>query len=331
MKQKTKKIILSIFLAVIILITIGLFAGSNYLFNYGLSRGGDGGNRVAANEVIDDESSDSDEISIVDMNKEIIKSSTSSFKEMNPSEIYRVVTNDGLSLFSKVHFNDSDNWVILIHGYRADNENMYDFAPFYYEKGFNVLLPDLRASGSSEGEYIGMGTLDMEDMKLWIDWIIENNSNANIVIHGVSMGAATTMNLSGENLQGNIKVFIEDSGYTSAWNIFKGELKYRFNFPSFPLLNIANIITNMRADYDLKSPSPIEQVAKSDRPIMFIHSRDDDFIPFEMVEELYEAKVNGDREIIRTDIAGHGDVMYYLNDEYWNQVFEFIGKYIDIN
>ena len=168
-------------------------------------------------------------------------------------------------------------------------------------------------------------------MKLWIDWIIENNSNANIVIHGVSMGGATTMNLSGENLQGNVRVFIEDSGYTSAWNIFKGELKYRFNFPSFPLLNIANIVTNMRADYDLKTPSPIEQVAKADRPIMFIHSRDDDFIPFEMVEELYEAKVNGDREIIRTDTAGHGDVMYYLNDEYWNQVFEFIGKYIDIN
>lgn len=330
MKKRTKKIIIFVIVSILALLAIAFYMGSNYLFNYGLERGGDGGNRVAANKVLDEESSDSDEENIVDMNKEIIKASTMSFKEMNPSETYRVVTQDGLNLYSKVHFNDSDNWVILIHGYRSDNENMYDFAPFYYEKGFNILLPNLRASGTSEGKYIGMGTLDMEDMKLWIDWIIENNKNANIVIHGVSMGAATTMNLSGENLQNNVKIFIEDSGYTSPWNIFKSELKYRFNLPSFPLLNIANILTNMRADYDLKSPSPIEQVAKSYRPIMFIHSKDDDFIPFSMVEELYDAKINGDKEILRTDIAGHGDVMYYLNNEYWNQVFNFIGQYINL-
>lgn len=34
----------------------------------------------------------------------------------------------------------------------------------YAEKGFNVLVPDLRAHGESEGEIIGMGWLDRLDL-----------------------------------------------------------------------------------------------------------------------------------------------------------------------
>ena len=38
----------------------------------------------------------------------------------------------------------------------------------------------MRATGESEGEYIGMGWLDKDDLKCWIDLIIKQNNNSNI-------------------------------------------------------------------------------------------------------------------------------------------------------
>lgn len=54
----------------------------------------------------------------------------------------------------------TDNrWAVVIHGYRSSHESdsVLDMARHYYDAGFNVLTPDLRASGQSEGDYVGMG------------------------------------------------------------------------------------------------------------------------------------------------------------------------------
>ena len=63
----------------------------------------------------------------------------------------------------------------------------------FSKEGYNVLIPSMRACSESDGEYIGMGWLDKEDLKCWIDLIIEQNRNSNIILHGSPMGAATEM------------------------------------------------------------------------------------------------------------------------------------------
>ena len=116
----------------------------------------------------------------------------------------------------------------------------------------------MRATGESEGEYIGMGWLDKDDLKCWIDLIIKQNNNSNIILHGSSMGAATVLMASGDELSSNVKAIIEDSGYTSVWDIFASEAKARFNLPAFPVLNMFEIVANFRAKYDIKEASALE-------------------------------------------------------------------------
>ena len=70
---------------------------------------------------------------------------------------------------------------------------MMSYGEKYYEMGYNVLLPNNRAHGNSEGNYIGMGWLDKDDIACWVNWINKQDPNAKIILHGVSMGAATTM------------------------------------------------------------------------------------------------------------------------------------------
>lgn len=74
---------------------------------------------------------------------------------------------DGLKLAGQmfIHPNKQNKWVICVHDYRSTGKrDMSHIGKRYAEKGFNVLVPDLRAHGESEGEIIGMGWLDRLDL-----------------------------------------------------------------------------------------------------------------------------------------------------------------------
>ena len=93
---------------------------------------------------------------------------------------------------------DSERWVLLLHGYTGWKEEMYQFACWYHGQGYSVLVPDLRCQGESEGDFIGMGWTDHYDCTLWIDQILEQCPEADIVLHGQSMGAATALIMAGD-------------------------------------------------------------------------------------------------------------------------------------
>lgn len=199
----------------------------------------------------------------------------------------------------------------------------HDHYDHFSEEGYNVLIPYMRATGESEGEYIGMGWLDKDDLQCWINKIIEQNNNANIVLHGSSMGAATVLMASGDDLPSNVKAIIEDSGYTSVWDIFASEAKVRFGLPEFPVLNMFEIVANFRAKYDIKKASALEQVKKANIPILFIHGDSDDFVPEYMCEQLYNAaNCKKEKQIIQG--AGHTESRYKEPETYYNKIFEFL-------
>ncbi len=237
----------------------------------------------------------------------------------SPVSIY---SNDGLKLQAKMTRTDSNIWVIVIHGYKGNNSLMMKYGARYAERGYNVLLPDNRAHGESEGKYVGMGWLDKEDIKCWIDWIISQDEKAQILLHGRSMGAATTMMVSGDNPP-QVIGYIEDCGYNSVWDIFVSELDKRFSLPSFPVMNLSNLVARWKAGYDFKEASATAQVGKCKKPMLFIHGEDDDFVPVWMGYEVYEA-ARCEKEFFLVKGAGHSQAELKDPQAYWDKVFEFI-------
>jgi len=236
---------------------------------------------------------------------------------------------DKLNLKGYEYMNESSShkWAIVVHGYNGRASEMTKYIRNFYERGYNVIAPDLRGHGNSEGDYVGMGWHDRKDVLLWIQQILKKDPNAEIALYGISMGGATVMMTSGEDLPSNVKVIIEDCGYSTVSDEFTYQLKDLFHLPKFPVMNAANTVTKLRAGYDLEEASAVKQVEKSKAPMLFIHGNADTFVPFEMLDQVYNAaKVEKEKLIVPG--AGHGEAEKVDSNKYWNTVWKFVEKYI---
>lgn len=232
----------------------------------------------------------------------------------------------------------TDRTAVIVHGYTDNAIRMMMIGYLYsHELGFNILLPDLHGHGMSEGSEIRMGWLDRLDVLQWMLYADElfgrpNGGTTRMVVHGISMGAATTMMVSGDvNQEGNlmpfVKCFVEDCGYTSVWDEFQGELKGQFGLPAFPLLHIASLLCKLEYGWSFREASALQQVARCQLPMLFIHGEDDTFVPTEMVYPLYEAKPEPKALWIA---PGSAHALSYRDhpEEYTARVKAFVEQYI---
>ena len=317
-----KKALIAV-VVVLLAVDVGV---ANYLVSYAIGRSGDAGNRNVALAV--EQPTDALEITIQE-NREAQQALTADFLARVNEEPVEIRSTDGLRLTGGYFAqSDSHRWAIAIHGYRGNHTQMYAPCQRFYDAGYQVLTPDLRGCGQSEGSFVSMGWDDRKDMLLWIDWILQRDPQAQIVLYGISMGGATTMMTAGEDTPDAVKVFVEDCGYTSVWDIFASELKLRFHLPEFPILHTASAIARLRAGWSFGQASSEAQLQAAEKPMLFIHGDQDDFVPFWMLQEVYDAKTQGEKEMIIAPGAGHGGSRNVMGEEYWEAVFAFIDKHM---
>ncbi len=229
---------------------------------------------------------------------------------------------DGLKLHAKKFFpaQNSNRWAILVHGYGRDGTFAYDYADEYLKRGWNVLIPDLRASGQSQGEFITMGALESKDIAFWTQKL---PPDAKIVLHGVSMGAATVLlTASTQNIQ-NLCAVVEDCGYSSAYDMFTAQLNKIFGLPEHPVMPCANFVCKIKTSVKISDAAPLEVVNNIKVPVLFIHGDADKLVPVEMLEKLYE-KTTAPKEKFIVAGAGHADSKRNDPVAYFDKVFTFL-------
>jgi len=320
--NKMVKVTLIILIIVAVLGLAGLTAASFYFYDFAIKRS-------QKDFLMDDEnfqdSSSSEESTDTDYEFD------ADWMDNTGYETWNITSEDGLKLtgYYIPASVATTKTVILAHGYTSRGKDMAMFAKFYHEElGYNVLMPDARGHGESEGDYIGFGWPERKDYPLWISKVIDTiGSDAQIALHGISMGGATVMMVSGEELPEQVKVIIEDCGYSSVYDELSYQLKEMFRLPAFPILNATSILTSMKAGYGFYEASSVSQVKKAEVPILFIHGSEDTFVPTEMVYKVYDACAS-EKELLIVEGAGHGMARWVGMEGYDKKVTEFIGKYI---
>lgn len=241
-----------------------------------------------------------------------------------------LLSHDGLTLRGHLFTReDSHRYAIVCHGYNGDPASMAGYAMRFYDMGCTVLLPAARAHENSGGDYYGMGWPERKDMLGWIDRIIAADPQAEILLFGVSMGGATVMMTSGEQLPDQVKCIIEDCGYTSVWDEFSVQLDSLFGLPNLPLLHTAGLICRLRAGYGFREASAVEQLKQAEVPMLFIHGEADTFVPYSMLQQVYDACASAEKELLSVPDAPHGAAAWTDPDLYWNTVDTFVAKHID--
>lgn len=245
------------------------------------------------------------------------------------TDVY-ITSDDGLKLHG-LYFptGNEKKIVICFHGYTSEGKKDYvALSDYYLKNGYSMLLVDLRAHGQSEGEYIGFGCLDRNDALGWINFIIKKcGDDAQILLHGTSMGGATVLMTSGLDLPKQVKGIISDCAFTSPKYVFTHVLHSMYHLPAFPVIQIASAVNRKKAGYGMDDCNSAREVKKAKVPILFIHGSGDTFVPCSMCDEIYENCASPKNKLI-VEGASHAESYYKDTAAYEKALDEFIGGII---
>ena len=215
----------------------------------------------------------------------------------------------------------SNKTAVLIHGWRDQAIWMMSIGQVYERMGYNLVLPDLHAHGLSDGEAVGMGWQERRDILHWMSLFLTDT----MVVHGVSMGAATAMNVSGEQMHEGIRSlkFVEDCGYTSVWDEFSYEMGEEFGLSDFPLMYSTSLLCRLKYGWSFGEAAPLRQIARCRYPMLLIHGDSDDFVPSWMVRRLYDAKPEPKRIWVTRGVQ-HAHSFKDYPEEYARRLSDFL-------
>lgn len=222
-------------------------------------------------------------------------------------ELFEIESFDGLKLRGYYYEYSPDSPLELIfHGYGGNAErDLSGGVERCFALGRSAVLIDQRGAGMSEGRISSFGINERLDCLEWIKFATRKfGKDRPLIIGGVSMGAATVMMASGEDLPKNVACVMADCGYSSSKKIIKKVVREMKLPPSlvYPFIRLGGMLYGK---FDIEETDPVSAVARSKTPIIYIHGDEDDFVPHSMSVECFEA-TRAPKKLVTIEGAGHG-------------------------
>lgn len=249
-------------------------------------------------------------------------------KDHNAQDVY-TQSHDGLKLHGLwIPAENARGTVLFAHGYRSTM--LVDFGlafDFYHKHGMNLLIPEQRSHGKSEGRYITFGVKESRDMQNWIDYHNCQLATVPVILSGLSMGASTMLYLADKDLPENVKGIIADCGFTSPRDILSSVFQRVTHLPALPSLWVTDLLARLLAGFRLDEQDTRRSLAKSHLPVIMVHGTEDDFVPCEMTESGYAA-CTGEKQLLLVEGADHGVSFLVAKEQYTAMIIDFLNKYI---
>ncbi|WP_283691452.1 alpha/beta hydrolase [Clostridium perfringens] len=243
---------------------------------------------------------------------------------------------DVLNLTSTLIMNENptNKFIVLVHGVSICYVGSLKYFDIFYKNGFNVLIVNQRRHGKSEGKYSTYGFYEKYDVNMWIEYLKSRFGNDIILgLHGESMGAGTVMETI--PLNDSIKFVIEDCGYSNFHELIGFQITHAYKNRLVrkilrPSLIFANFFMKTKAKFSMKKIVPIDIVASTSLPMMFIHGKEDYFVPWYMSVDLYNAKTKGYKKLYLVEGAKHAEALEVNKILYEKKIMTFIEKALSL-
>ena len=205
--------------------------------------------------------------------------------------------------------------VIFFHS--ENNSSAIDFSAefkMYRKMNYNILLPDQRAHGISEGKYSTMGIMESYDLVSWCRWLeMCFGTESEIIIHGISIGAFSAVAAAANpEMPQNVKYIIADSVYPLIRDFINARAKNELSFLAKPVSAFLNIFYKNHIGFDMRDFS-LYTVCKSVKiPVLFIHPEKDRLSPRKNIESLLK-RIPVESKLITVRKAPHATC--FVKDE----------------
>lgn len=207
--------------------------------------------------------------------------------------------------------------IILLHGYPADKGDILP-AMVFLNRAYNLFLFDFRYLGASDGRYSTAGAKEVEDLLAALRFLRARGIKE-VGVWGFSMGGAVALMAAPQAPE--IKAVVSESAYARLDLLAQG--LYRIPMLKYPLGAMTLAWAKIILGIDAKDVAPHASAEKISIPVLLIHSRNDDVIPFEHAIGLQEAMSKNSRaEFWFEDNLAHGR----LGEEYEKRIDEFFAK-----
>lgn len=241
-----------------------------------------------------------------------------------PYEEVSITSFDGLRLVGKLYYAGEGAPIqLMMHGYMSVAER--DFSGGFLmarESGYSVLLIDERAHGKSGGKALSMGVNERVDCQYWVRYLAERFPGCQIILTGMSMGAATVLMASELDLPENVKGIIADCGYMSPEQALRTKMKAD-KMPDAIMFFFARMGGLIFGHFDLRACTVPDAVKHAKVPVLFIHGEADKLVPAEMSRINYAACAS-EKELLIFPDAGHGLSFMLDRERYTSAVRAFI-------
>lgn len=247
----------------------------------------------------------------------------------NAQDVY-IQSQDGLKLHGLwIPVADAKATILLAHGYRSTM--LVDFGyvlEIYHGLKLNLLIPEQRSHGKSEGKYITFGVKESDDMRRWLAYQQQELGGGQVIISGLSMGASTMMYLAEQPLGDNVKGMIVDCGFTSPAAILSKVFTSVTHLPAVPSIWATDLFARVFAGFSIFEKDSRISLRKCKIPVIMVHGTDDDFVPAYMTQQGYDA-CGAEKELLLVDGAGHGTSFLKEPERYKKLVRDFIFRHLE--
>ena len=215
--------------------------------------------------------------------------------------------------------------IVILHGVKKNRTDVLRAAIVLHEAGFNVLVFDGRAHGSSGGRFVTYGFFERRDVESAIDWLIEhkNADRRRIGLAGESMGAAIALQVAAHNDW--IRAVWADSPFASLRRVSSEFLQRMTGLPGSvlnPVVWTTIQVANYRGNFDVEAVDPLALAAKISCPVYLVHGTADQLISTSHSQNIHDA-LSGEKHLWFIEGARHARGVRHAKRDYAARLVEF--------
>ena len=210
--------------------------------------------------------------------------------------------------------------VLMFHGYKGEKSELLQRASIIRALGYNTMLVDHMGAGGSGGDIVTIGFLEAENVKDCYDYLKEKG-NENVIIYGISMGAAAAMKAIKDYDIKPDKIILEapfGSLYKATTNRFD-----LVNAPYFPMAHLTVLWGGWQHGFWAFGHRPEEYANYINCPSLVMYGAKDKRVKRDEIDNIMN-KINGEKKLAVYPKSGHVNFLKEHKEDWAKDLQHFL-------